>query len=672
RIYNRVLSANEIQTLFAEGDIEQSYAVRSFGNSFASNSLPVDVTLDIQNPIEGVLVETLPAGWSATHISNGGTLDGSTISWNLTPSTTSVSYTATPTKDTSAARFSGKLDGLYTAGEVMITVIQGQVGEFDFHADIGNVGAEGSSTYNEGADEYSIIGSGANIGGSEDAFHFAFSELEGPFRLAGNAFLDPLESTHDNIKAGLMVRNNLSTGSSYGFLQIRTDFQMRWQQRLAQGNASQQGSLLDDQFGDMILERNGQTISYYYINLDGQETFMGSSTLEDLDDPVYAGLAVTSHEQGNLSNLLFTQLNIELIDFDAKRHIQLDESGFAKFGETLTVQINVYNRNDSQVSVIETVPAGWEVGTITPSAGQATINATGQVEWSIDSLLGDATLSYEITTPTDAETAEIVGQFSGEANGNAIGGDSSAIVRGLLPEDVLNQQDIKTGLVAQWTLDEGTGTTVADSSGRGHDGSFLMGEPAWVEGIRGTALEFDGDDAVEIGWLGIGGADPRTITAWVKTDAGNPDAYIGWGSASAGNGAKWHLLIRGNGLLRTAIAGTNINGSTILNDGQWHFIAVVLPNGKTLVQDIVHYVDGVEDVVSAIATMDVPVNTSTDEGAGAFNIRLGSRDQNGDRFFEGIIDEVRIYDRGLSTKEVQAVMVSEGGYPTAVDDFMLY
>ncbi len=84
------------------------------------------------------------------------------------------------------------------------------------------------------------------------------------------------------------------------------------------------------------------------------------------------------------------------------------------------------------------------------------------------------------------------------------------------------------------------------------------------------------------------------------------------------------------------------------------------------------YVDGIEKNISNITTLDVPINTITDEEQGALNVRLGSRVQGSDRFFVGTLDEIRIYNRGLSAAEIQAVMVTDGGYPTNIEEFMLY
>ena len=62
-------------------------------------------------------------------------------------------------------------------------------------------------------------------------------------------------------------------------------------------------------------------------------------------------------------------------------------------------------------------------------------------------------------------------------------------------------------IVAQWHFDEGSGNQVGDSSGSGNDGTLNLGTEgntdegnAWVNGINGKALEFDGvDDYVDLG-----------------------------------------------------------------------------------------------------------------------------------------------------------------------------
>jgi hypothetical protein len=71
-------------------------------------------------------------------------------------------------------------------------------------------------------------------------------------------------------------------------------------------------------------------------------------------------------------------------------------------------------------------------------------------------------------------------------------------------------------LMGWWKLDEGSGTTAFDSSGNGRDGT-LNGDPQWVAGWLGGALDFDGGDHVDTGYSDD--LTNWTIAAWVKSPA---------------------------------------------------------------------------------------------------------------------------------------------------------
>lgn len=76
-------------------------------------------------------------------------------------------------------------------------------------------------------------------------------------------------------------------------------------------------------------------------------------------------------------------------------------------------------------------------------------------------------------------------------------------------------------LVGWWAFDETSGTTAYDSSGHGNHGT-LQGDPQWVAGRTGGALELDGDgDYVDIGSVGMSVMDQRTLTGWAKASTTN-------------------------------------------------------------------------------------------------------------------------------------------------------
>src|SRR5262249_11718354 len=74
-----------------------------------------------------------------------------------------------------------------------------------------------------------------------------------------------------------------------------------------------------------------------------------------------------------------------------------------------------------------------------------------------------------------------------------------------------------TGLVAYWKFDEGSGTTVSDSSGNGNTGTLING-PLWTAGRVGNALFFDGiDDNVTVpDSNSLDLSNSFTLSAWVN------------------------------------------------------------------------------------------------------------------------------------------------------------
>jgi len=77
------------------------------------------------------------------------------------------------------------------------------------------------------------------------------------------------------------------------------------------------------------------------------------------------------------------------------------------------------------------------------------------------------------------------------------------------------------GLVGHWRLDEGAGTVAVDSSGNGHNGE-LLGNPQWVEGVHGGALQFAGNpDKVDVPYSEQLNPDGEfSASVWASVDAG--------------------------------------------------------------------------------------------------------------------------------------------------------
>jgi len=173
-----------------------------------------------------------------------------------------------------------------------------------------------------------------------------------------------------------------------------------------------------------------------------------------------------------------------------------------------------------------------------------------------------------------------------------------------------------------------------------HEDITRKGNPIFepTGGRYGGAYTFDGNDYFE-----LENPLPKenfTVEMWIKTDQNyaNPnDADLGLLDAMNGDENKdFDLMIR-DGKLRLSIDSTDITGSTIISDGQWHHIAVTVEKDKgTKI-----YVDGQLE----------GQNTGKDKfGDGHDRIRLGYSNEGNDDYFKGSIDGFRVLD-AVSTQE---------------------
>jgi hypothetical protein len=202
-------------------------------------------------------------------------------------------------------------------------------------------------------------------------------------------------------------------------------------------------------------------------------------------------------------------------------------------------------------------------------------------------------------------------------------------------------------LVAWWKLDDGSGITAADSSGNNRNGT-LMGDVSWIDGITNGALAFDGDgDYVDIGRdSGFDIKNQITVSAWIKVGAFDKD----WQTIIAKGDRSWRLQRnRGENTLEFACSGLVVPGSGWgpvygnigVNDGYWHHVVGVYDQEK-----IYLYIDGSLDA-SATASGTIRVNEEP--------VYIGENSQMTNRFWNGMIDDVRVYNYALSAEEISAI-----------------
>ncbi|UCD48502.1 MAG: discoidin domain-containing protein [Phycisphaerales bacterium] len=225
-----------------------------------------------------------------------------------------------------------------------------------------------------------------------------------------------------------------------------------------------------------------------------------------------------------------------------------------------------------------------------------------------------------------------------------------------------------SGLVGWWRFDEGTGTGAADSSGSGNDGTVVGAEwvaPGWDQ--KGYCLEFlyadDESDLVDLGTMDVVG-EGITITGWVTpyTFTQNDARVISKSSTGATGDGHWWMLSTLNGVnvrfrLKTNESNTTltlIDTAGVLVTGEWQFVTARW-DGTTAST----YVNTVETGSAAKGGTAVATDASVPVAIGNQPATAGD----GPRAWDGLIDDVRVYNRALTMEELAEVML--GGGPGA-------
>ncbi len=268
---------------------------------------------------------------------------------------------------------------------------------------------------------------------------------------------------------------------------------------------------------------------------------------------------------------------------------------------------------------------------------------------------------YDDSTAGDVD-ADLGGGSQGSAGLNAITGntledlaldtDGAALFAennwwgqagGPVATEIYDGAPLDTGLVGNWTFDEGSGTTAYDRSGNGNNGILTNG-PTWTTGQLGGALSSGGNAYVNVpDSNSLDLPDTLTVSLWLKPTA----LYVGyainpiqkWTNTADANYVLYYFGTTGGGLIGKTIFYANRGGA-------WGAIGSTgyTPALGSWVQIVLSYnsISGGQMYVNG-----VPFGSGGGTGTLLTNnvpLQLGK--------VVGLIDDVRIYNRALSASEI--------------------
>lgn len=185
-------------------------------------------------------------------------------------------------------------------------------------------------------------------------------------------------------------------------------------------------------------------------------------------------------------------------------------------------------------------------------------------------------------------------------------------------------------------------------------------------GISGNALQLDGvnDFARVLAWSGISGSGARSIVLWVKqsSSVANPnDIWVGWGNPGTPARVRWDFGLQNSvdNAMRVELNASfaaSPAGATIA-DNQWHQVAVTYAAAAT---NVSFYFDGSLFGTATFSATPVATDISGSLGIaiGAGIREVASTLGNANRFVNGLIDDVRIYNTALTAGEIYDLYVN--------------
>lgn len=214
----------------------------------------------------------------------------------------------------------------------------------------------------------------------------------------------------------------------------------------------------------------------------------------------------------------------------------------------------------------------------------------------------------------------------------------------LLGQQINWAHPLARGLVGCWVMNEGSGDRLTDLSGNNNYGTFKgSGEPEWISGRVGQALNFDGSDD----YVDCGNGSSVDIT-------GNAVSLVAWIKKSSAQAGDIRIIDKSAALTGYSLytydnklGGKVGNGSfnyyktstTSVPVDEWHYTGMTSDGSILKV-----FYDGVEIANRA----DISGNIVTEVD----NAYIGRYAQSNTQNFAGLIDVALIYDRVLNVGEI--------------------
>jgi hypothetical protein len=524
---------------------------------------------------------------------------------------------------------------------------------------------------------YTIVGEGADISGESDQFHFAWKQLSGAGLIT--ARIESVENTHGFAKAGVMIRDTLDADSAHAMVAVTPGTGVWFGRRTVVGSASEG----DSQYGITApywvkVEHTVGGLARAYYSPDGNTwEQLGASIPVTMSTPMYAGLALTSHSPGVTCQAKFSNVTGDGTGEWANEDIGMDRNE----AEPMYVAISDMNgttgtvyHEDPNAALIDTWTE-WNInlkdfGDQNVDVVDVNSIAIGFGDRDNPQAGGSGKMYFDNIRLYPPRCVPSLLKTAGDLNNDCVVdyADLEIMANDWLQSDYTIAATIPQPPLTWWKFDEGSGTTAGDSSGKGHNG--VISGATWKAGGwdgSGYCLEFNGvsgevTDADAGDYLN--GLDGLTVSAWVKSNiVGTDKGFIIFMDPDGTDNRDMRYDDAGSisgrdNVIKCGLTSTEGTHETESSGGiqvtAWQHIAMTWSAGEPARI----YVNGWLDD----SFTDQAIQGGTLTGYTKILVGRGGKDRDGDDAWDGLIDEVRVYDYALSGTEILSAMGLSGLY----------
>jgi len=276
--------------------------------------------------------------------------------------------------------------------------------------DIGNVGIASATTYNTATNAISVQAAGNDMWGTADQFSYLYKPLSGDGEMVLR--VNALDFTDENARAGIMIRESLSTNAANAIVYMLPQGKVQYTSRMTAGGLTDYAPGLINGFPVWLkLSRTGNVINAYQSENGVNWSLIKTETIP-MANNVYIGMAVLSKDPNKLTAATFDNITVSGGSNSNSGSISREYWTGVTGSHVGAIPLNSTPTGTSSLTSLEG-PSNWADNYGTRIRGYITPTATGSYTFNV---AGDDDSELWLSTDSNPANKVKIASVSGWTN----------------------------------------------------------------------------------------------------------------------------------------------------------------------------------------------------------------------------------------------------------------